>query len=277
MNPRWPGERFLWSVVEDSPWRGSGQVPPGVLAEAADDLPAPIEDLHAVGAVIDASRIIVCAIDRRELEGLDHAATSLTPEAIPPCLGVEIDPLQLNLLVGEFEPRPMRRTRLVRHIAAAGLVAAIVASIALGLARRTEHWRAVASKTRQARIELASRLAPGVPLRELPYELTRLRTIAEAASRVVPPRDAAVTLAAVLTQWPNATTATPQSISIADSLVTMTVAVEQDPSAFLANLRAPEGWQLEDPRLNAAGGTTRLSLTMVPTPTFTPTPTGATR
>jgi hypothetical protein len=260
---RWPPERFFWAVVEAPAWRGgrSGLLPPGLLVEAADGLPVPIEDLQVVGAACGDGRVVICAARRDEVAAVDAGAVSLTPETLPGCVEADADPSALDLLVGEFEPLVMRRARLRRHAGLAATIVACATLAAIGLGRRADHWDGIATSAREARLELAARAAPGVAPDRLALEVARLRS---AAAGGRPPRDAALTLASLLDAWPRAAAATPQSIVVGDSGVSVSVSVEGEPSAFLGALRPPEGWTLDDPRLNAAGGVTRLTLQMRP-------------
>jgi hypothetical protein len=262
---RWPPERFFWAVVEAPAWRGGrsrgGLLPPGLLIEAAVELPLAIEDLQVVGLPCGDGRVVICAARRDELAVVDAGAVSLTPQELPGCVEADVDPAALQLLVGEFEPPVMRRARLRRHAGLAGTIVACAALVAVGLGRRAEHWDNIAGAARDARLQLAARAAPGVAPERLAIEVARLRA---AAAGGPAPRDAALTLTSLLDAWPNAAAATPQSIVVGDSGVSVSVSVEGEPSAFLAALQPPEGWTLDDPRLNAAGGVTRLTLQMRP-------------
>lgn len=260
---RWPPERFLWAVLESPVWRRAGPVPLGLLADVADEFPVPIEDLHTVGAPAGDGRVVVCAARREELATIDPDVASLTPDRIPDCVETNVDPEVLDLLVGDFEPPARRRARFRRHLALSATVFTCATLIAIGLGRRIMHWNDVAVTAREASVELASRVAPGVVPEHLAMEVLRLRSAAE-AQRVRSPRDAALTLASLLNAWPNATSITPQSIAVSDAGVSLSVSVEGEASAFLGVLKPPEGWTLEDPRLNASGGITRLTLQMRP-------------
>lgn len=261
---RWPPERFFWAVLRMPAWRRVGSLPWGLLADAADEFPLPIEDLHAVGAPAGEGRVVVCAARRDELATIDPRVASLTPEHLPDCIEAGVDPEVLELLVGDFEPPEQRRARFRRHAALSATVFICATLIAIGVGRRTEHWTDVAAAARAARLELTARVAPGIAPEHLAMEVAQMRSAAETAG-VRPPRDAALTLASLLDAWPQATSATPQSIAVSDSNVSLSVSVEGEATAFLGALMVPEGWALEDPRLNASGGVTRLTLQMRPT------------
>ena len=92
----WPAERFYWTTFPPgSIWR-DGVLPPGAIELARDQVPVPMERLHAV-VVLATSRTeepsgggvnhaIVCMIEREALRTLDPGMLMLAPETIPPCV-----------------------------------------------------------------------------------------------------------------------------------------------------------------------------------------------
>jgi hypothetical protein len=260
---RWPPERLFWAVLETPAWRRTGPIPLGLLADAGDDFPILVEDLHAVGAPAGDGRVVVCAVRRDELATIDPGVASLTPEHVPECVEPGVDPELLELLVGDFEPAQQRRSRRHRHFIAASTVVLCAVLISIGLVRRAMHWEGIARSAHQARIELVSRVAPGVEPEHLGREVARLRAFDRAFYKHQP-RDAAVTLASLLDTWPTRSAATPRSVVVSDSGVNISVSIEGDPSAFLATFQPIEDWTLDDPRLDASGGVTRLTLQMRP-------------
>ncbi|MBL8762586.1 MAG: hypothetical protein JNL50_14925 [Phycisphaerae bacterium] len=93
----WPAERFYWATLPPGSIRRDGVLPPGAIELVRDQVPVPMEQLHAV-AVLATSRTeeasgaggvdhaIVCMIEREALRSLDPGALMLTPEMIPPCV-----------------------------------------------------------------------------------------------------------------------------------------------------------------------------------------------
>lgn len=121
----WPPERFYWALVDAPGWRRPGPVPDGLRQAAADELPVPADDLFVVCAPAREGTVLVCAAPRAALASVDAAAVALTPAALPEFAHATCDPATLNILVGEFEPRAVRRARSRTR-------ALIAASIALG-------------------------------------------------------------------------------------------------------------------------------------------------
>ena len=60
----WPPERFYWSVLEAPGVRRPGPLPPGLLPEFQEDLPVPVEEVHAVSVPTGDGRLVVCAAPR---------------------------------------------------------------------------------------------------------------------------------------------------------------------------------------------------------------------
>ncbi|MCW5775667.1 MAG: hypothetical protein KIS87_04375 [Phycisphaeraceae bacterium] len=259
---RWPCERFFWSVLDAPGWSRAGPLPPGLLPAFADDVPADADELHAVCAPAGDGRLVVCAARRADLAQPARTLRSVTPERLPDALDATADPRSLELLCGPFEPRCVRRARLRRHAHAAGILLLCAALVAVGLARRAAHWSRVATDAHDACLAFAEAAAPGIPPEALAAELARLRALSAAAVRT--PRDASLLLAAVLNAWPDDVAAEPQGLTVSQEGASVSVSVEGDPAPFLAAFRAPHGYRLEDPRLNASRGVTRLALRLRP-------------
>jgi hypothetical protein len=259
---RWPTERFYWCLLEAPHWKRPGPLPPGLRALLEDDVPVPVDSLHAVGTPLD-GRVLACAVESATLASLPADAASLTPEAIPP-FAPAIDPASLDLLVGAFEPRPLRRARLRRHLAWAGAVLAGSALVSIGLLRRAEMWdRAGAS----ARAAARAMLDPTLPVSSadgLAFELARTRRLAESAARIKPAEDAAESLESLLRAWPSSVSSKPLSLALSESSTTISVAIEGDATPFLKAMKPPPGWSMDEPRVNAAESVTRLTLQLRP-------------
>lgn len=258
----WPAERFYWTVLEAPGWNRSGELPAGLVSMLEDDVPLDAGDLHAVGVPLPGGRMAVCAASRAALRELPPATLSLTPEAVPPFF--ENDPRRFNLLVGSFQPIPIRRARLRQHALAAATVMLCGVLVAAGLSRRAARWDALATSARDATTQLAAAHSPSGTLHDLAAEAARLRASNEAAARVALPRDASLALAATLQAWPAQIPSRPQSIAVGPTGVTIAVAVEGDAAPFLRSFAPPAGWSLDEPRLNAADKVTRLTLHMRP-------------
>ena len=273
----WPAERLFWAVLDCPGWRGSGLLPQGLRPELDDESPLEPGALHGVCTPLgDGRRVLVCAAPRSELESLPEGTLSLRPAGLPSWLelgeGGNRDAAMLaaslELLVGPFEPRPLRRARLRRHLLAAACLLLIAGLTSAGLARRALHWNHVADVAASARASLvresapeAPPLAPGLPPElRLTAELARLRALAESSGRIGPAPDAALALAEILSLWPTEVPSRPLSLVASGSDATLSVALDGDAAPFLRALRVPQGWTALEPRLQSSGGITRLTL-----------------
>ncbi|MBX3377516.1 MAG: hypothetical protein KF678_11000 [Phycisphaeraceae bacterium] len=251
-----PADRILWSIIEAPNVKGMhGPIPAGLWPVIEDDLPIAADSLWAVSAPIDGQRLAVCAALRADLD--IPGALILTPESVPEF--IPADPSAFNLLVGEYEPKAIRRLRTRRHLLAAAGVLLVACLIATGLSRRAAAWRAEAEAAQGAvRHVTASVANRAVWSREdLILELAQRRQSAPA--EVVPPEDAAVSLAAVIAMWP-AVPAKAQSITATGRSASIAVTIPGDAQPFLAAFKPPSGWMLHEPRLVAVDQAKRLNL-----------------
>lgn len=251
---RWPPERFYWATI-DAParWR-PGPLPPGLLAEAADDIPVNADLLHAVGTPDPHGRVVVCAAPIEALQQLGPDVISLTPSALPP--GIDIDPASLELLVGRCEPMALCRRRERSHLHLAATLCACALLIAFGLARRASFARLEADLCISARMALLAE----INLPEEQLERTIAHRSALASAQHQSPSDAVPTLAAVLTAWPTSTESSVESLTVTPDRILASVSLTSDPAPFLQSFALPASWRLDEPRLSTARGLTRLGL-----------------
>ncbi len=273
----WPAEGFLWAVIESAgtasaTWKCDGAIPPGLLSDVADQIPAPIEDLHAVAAAADHGRLIVCLAKRDELITLtsEESVRSLTPASIPPEVDTSgLNPTRLNLLVDDFEPLALRRARVRRHVLAAAAVLLAAGLVTLGLWRREHAALGAVRRAEAASQRVVTELGfkdGGVA--KLTAELEHRRGVAGIDLALRQPPDAAAALNLVLSAWPTESPAKLQSIGLGPDGAVLSVLVPPpgDSAAFLASLRPIDGWTLDEPRLASVGSETRLTLRIRPRP-----------
>lgn len=280
---QWDSTEFYWARL-DAPTRRpstrAGVVPAAGLPQLADQLPVPIEDVHAVCVPVagdDASagagaHLVVCAAVRDRIERLEPGAVSLTPRTIPPELGADgLDPSVFNLLIGEHEPAAARRARTRRRVAFTAWVCVLAALVAVGSIRRTRHAELVRLEARRSTTALLASLGmPGATLADLHAARSRLSTFARLAhAGTLSPgkgrtRDAAADLQQVLPSWPPASDAKLQSIGIGPEGAQLSILVPGDASAFVRSVRVPRGWKLDEPSFAAVGPQMRINLRMRP-------------
>jgi hypothetical protein len=249
---QWPVEKFFWAVLDEPGWRATGPLPEGLRETLADDVPVDPAALHAVGAPLGDGRVLVCAARREDLFGIPRETLSLTPGGIPE-FGAGVDGTSLNLLVGEFEPRPVRAARRRTGFVAVAAVLTCAALVSIGLLRRAAAWDQSADALRAAADQLAQAHGPN-----LAAEVDRLR--GALTRRAAAPADAGSLLAAVLLGWPSDVGCTAHSVRAGPDGAAISVSVEGDATPFLTGLRAPSGWALDEPQISAGPAGTRISL-----------------
>lgn len=286
-----PASACYWAVIEPSAvassQRSRGQV--GIAREyldalIADELPVPIEDVHTVYARAADASIIACAIDRSRLTELKGDALRLTPESLPEFVaGREVDPDELNLLVGAFEPAPLVRERGRARVALVAAAIAMCVLASIGLLRRAGALdrEALANDARalsaaRASLSAAAPSSGNASFRPLEVTLsTALFQLREQlgvmrATRSLDPRtspDASAPLAALLASMPKAESLRTDSLSVNANGISLNLATDHDPQAILARLAAPNGFALTEPRYSTTpGGTTQLAIQMRPVP-----------
>lgn len=263
----WPSDRFYWAVLDASGWSGHGELPPGLLPTLADELPIELESVHAVATQINSGRILVCACPREHLQRIELKATALVPESVPEALNIPDGPATastLNLLVGEFEPTPIRAARRSRHLFAAATCMLCVVLMGVGLIRRTHHSTLAARSAAAASDALLKEHTADRREQTLAAEVQLMRSIADSARRAKPPAEAALVFESFLSAWPTQPPSKTQSVTAGPDGVSVGVIVEGDPAPFLAALKPPATLALDEPRVNTVGGTTRLSLHLRP-------------
>ena len=267
IHPRWPVERFFWSVVEAPGWKASGVLPAALLEKFGEELPVDLATVHAVGVPIGDGMVLACAVPADELANLDPGALSLTPMGVPAFVDAADRSLlaeQLNLLIGVWEPRPIRQARMRRHVFAAATVALCGLLVAVGFARRAAHDEASRTFAASESKRVLSSVLPGGTIETLEAELRKVELAADVRKQVGRGADAGIALGDLLKGWPKDVPSKPQAIAVTPLSATVSVAVEGDPSPFLRAIRGPDGWAMAEPRLNAADNITRLTLQFQP-------------
>jgi hypothetical protein len=257
---RWPADRFFWAIL-DAPgvraWAGQ-TMPEGLRPLLQEDLPSPVDQVHAVAVSLPDGKVLVCAAPRGELGELAESCLRLSPECLPPDLTIEpgVDTGSLNLLVGDFEPRTLRRERAKRRMLVSLTAAALACLLAVGLVRRAEAWGRTEREARTAVSTLGA--TPAV----LHVELERLRKAPRPGAHATSSPDAAVALAGLLASWPRQLECQTDSVNVGSSTMTLSLTVTKDARPFLSALKPPEGWILEEPRLTSSGEGARLNLVL---------------
>lgn len=259
-NITWPCERFYWAILEGTGWHRAGELPAGLRPLFEDEVPHPGDELHAICIPIDGDRLLVCSARRDELASLDSCVLSLAPESLPSFAEAELELSDLNLLVGQYEPHPLRRARQRWHLASAAAMVLCALLIAFGLDRRADYHREVSRQASDAHAQFLAEVGPGATVERLRAEVAALERSTEIGRRVQLPTDASLALAELLQGWPTEIEAEPQSLAVSGQSIAMSILLEDEPGRFLEVLKVPPGWTLDQPRLNSIGTRTRLDL-----------------
>jgi len=268
---RLPPERFYWAVLDVGALSGRKRGL-GFLFESV--LPVPVESVHAVYLPLGEGRVLACGMDRPLISEWEGALV-LGPAALPEFVRTPgaPDAAVINLLVGEFEPRAVRRARRrVTLLACAALLACALA-VGWGQSRRAAHWREISELLAQATAGVYEQVLPAStgsvpPAARLTAELRALdRTRGDAPSSQGP-REIAPTLAAMLATWPTDLPASTESLSAAAGALTLTVRLPDEASAerLERELKPPPGWRVSQPNVQRERDGLTVRVRMEPEP-----------
>lgn len=273
-------DELYWAIVE-APQEGSGRRARrrriGYLLESV--LPTPVEEAHFQAIAIPGAgreRMLVAAIDRRRLR--DRLAAEpdlliLSPDGLPGFIKAEIggdsesdvDVADLNLLRDEFEPERLRGARRFNRLIGMIAIAAVAASSALGLHRRSIRANEAVGQCDAAIVDLdaamlgtserAARLTGHEDLR-LAVELRRLRQTRHAPDPGMALTDAAADLAAMLSAWPKAANAQVSGVNVTKNEMTvrMQLPAAEGVQEFVDGLQKLRGWSLQQPQIVVVEG-----------------------
>lgn len=263
----WPPDRFYWGVLDTSGLpRGADR---SYLLEPL--LPLPVESVHTVYASAGDGRVLACAAPREALDEVDPSALSLAPELLPEAVGdLQVDPARLNLLVGPYQPRPVRRLRAVWRASATVIIALCAGLAALGLHRRAQVYERAAVDAQVALSTLYDQVLPTRlanssqdPALLLSTELERLRRTRSDAAPAQSTGDAAIILADLLARWPGEVMLRTESLTVAPAEITLTILVDaaEHVEPVRTALAGLEGWRLALPRTESTNqGDVRVTL-----------------
>lgn len=252
-------DRLHWAVL-DAPGIKGGVLSEGLWPLLEEEVPVPVELLWAVGTPLPDGRLLVCAGLRAEIKGV--ADDELVPDRVPDSLPQDVDPAGLNLLVGEFEPKGKRAARDRSRLKSAAAVLLTSALVSIGLERRARVWLDEARKAEVATESLIASISPslGWGKDDLAMELLKRQQVPLQDPRL--PQDATPVIAGLIRVWPASIPSKPQTISATGQSTSISVLIPPPVAAadFLAALKTPSGWKLEEPRLVAVDKATRVSL-----------------
>lgn len=277
---RWPCERFFWALIDASVLPAGERVSDERLRFMLEpELPLPLEDVHADFVPVTGSekRFVACALPRIVLrEETPSGALTIGPSEAPAfvreAVGERFDAARINLLVGEFEPGPVRKWRRRTSLATAAGVVLAFALVIVGIERRILGANDNAEVLRAQRDVLIARaLGPAPAGQPLPPELrleAELRALSltrrqsETLSNAVAPVDATDRLTDLLAHWPTDVPTKTESIVVSDGAVHVhgVVTASEDAQRLATATGALTGLQASFPSVQAAPEGCRFGL-----------------
>ncbi len=259
---RWSSDHFYWAVLDAPGVRAANGVPEGVLPILQEDLPVPVEDIHAVGAVGADGKLVICAARRNALREVPAHVLRLSPEDVPAFIEPKIDAAAFNLLVGDFEPVSLKKERGRRTAILTAAAVALACILSVGLSRRAEAWHRANDQARAATATVTNTYSPTAGPLLMQMELDRLRKAPRGDAKPVMPPDAGSALASLLSVWPKELECQTDSVQVSPTTMTLSLTVAKDARPFLSALKPPEGWTMDEPRLTSTGDGSRLHLVL---------------
>ena len=281
----WPADRFYWAVLDGSLvpkrllHRRVNENGLGYLFE--EELPVPIDRVHAVYVPVTDDRFIACGIEHDHLvENAELSeALTLTPQAFPPDLLSDGDAAvgSFNLLTDRHEPAAVGRERRRLLLASAAAIVLIAIAVAFGAERRIGAWNRAAAETVAAREEVFDHLYP--PQSAAPSSqpsalrlVAELRQLERTRGTAAQPVDSAGPqsgrlLARLLGQWPAQQPIMTESLSVTPESITLVGLLPTAPAAqdFVAAFELPAEWEARQPQISAVTNGVRLTWRVVPT------------
>lgn len=278
---RWPADRFYFDLLDSRSIKGRAKTTAARNQELAylfeSSLQAPIEQVHAIFHTLRDGRTLACAVKKETLASVPPTTLALVPESLPAFLvdnnsgevNVEVDPDDLNLLVGEFAPAPVRKARKRRIGWGVATLLIVTASIGYGMDRRIRLAEQVSETIASHEAQTLHRvLGPAPPT--VPNVQRRMALIAErrglertrTASQETDLPDASLSIAAVLREWPEEPEARIEHFGATATAVTIRGnALESQHAQELSDqLSRVPGFEIEQPQFSTARG--RVSFTI---------------
>jgi hypothetical protein len=283
---RWPADRFYWAVLDGSvlggaPVRGQRRRQRlGYLFESV--LPGiPIESVHAVYERLpgDGERYLACGTTQSELaRGVSPGTVTLAPSSVPAFVAEDVDAGGLNLLVGPFAPRPVRRLRRRQVMVALAGVVLCGASVTVGLERRVSALRREAADVAAAEQQVyelvlgpAAQASIGTsfpPERRLVAELRRLEETRSDVAPVQETADCTLALAGLLALWPGDVAVRAESVAVEPAAITIQgqVTAMSDAQRLADALEPLAGWTIGQPQSEVTRDVVELTLRLTREP-----------
>lgn len=268
---RLPAVSLYWCVLDLGALPGGGVRRPsteqlGFLMER--HLPLPLESVHAVYVPLGDDHVLACAIEvemlRKKLAGepdLAAVVPDVVPSIVAPDRVAHVDPTTLNLLVGPYAPKSVRRRQRRATWETLAFLALACFAVLVGAERRMQALREEADRLLGATDSVLRRVVASVTNGASGAQPAELRLLAEVRrldqTRVGSggemtglARPADRDFESLLRQWPRDLHTSTETITVTGSSLTVRVIVPFDEVEQLTRaFQAWDDWTLRQPEV----------------------------
>jgi len=246
--------------------RGKARVR-ALLFALEQDLPLPVDDIHAVFVAGSDNRIIACACLRDHLVRLAAFSDVVHPVEIPGWLDCDRGAAEFNLLGGEIASNRVRRMGVVQLVAVLLVCTLLSGLLSTGFVLRSRAFERVRQDAHAATSAAQRLVLPpaGAGAQPASIRLAALVRTVNANSLAVTDSDfvpATDSLEQILARWPQDVRLQRLTVGKQDIRIDLTMPVSLDPSLLIGALEDLEGWVLSAPVIRRSQETTAVSLSL---------------
>lgn len=276
---RLPPHEVYWAVIDTT---GLPPIPFAPLRRGAARrrlehlldplLPVPVETTHSAFRQVSPDRVIACAAEQSRLTDLRaQGHLGVTPAALPHAVSALIgeaglDPGELNLLTGAFEPFSLQRARARRFTTASLALVLSFLLLGFGNIRRESTYSEISAQLREQQqalyiSALGSLDGPLPPAVRLTSELRRLRVTRDPALPISRD-DAAIAMEGLLASWPRQAELRVDRLAITTDRIDLSAeaAGADTAESLIARLRDTPSWRITQNRVDRVGGSDAVRL-----------------
>jgi len=262
-------DECYWSVLDGSVADGlRGKARQRALLFALEqDLPMPIDEIHAVFLARPGGQIIACACPRDLLVQLAEDADVVHPEAIPDWLDCDQDAVDFDLLGGDILSKRVRRMGAM-HLVTVLLVCTLLSSLlTVGFVIRSRAFEQERQDARAATNAAQGLVLPPAGAGAQPTSIrlaALLRTVNSHSDTVMNSDFVSATdsLEQILARWPQDVRLQRLTVGKLDIRIDLTMPADLDPSLFIGALEELNDWTLSAPVVRRSQESTSVSLSL---------------
>ena len=260
-------EDCFWAALDASASSGlRGKARRRALLFALEqELPLPLEEIHAVFVEQPHGKVAACASKRDVLIRLAESADIVIPKTVPGWLECDREPSTFNLLSDGCASRRASRLRTVSCIGVVVLLGILSGLLTAGFAIRDSGFQRQRENTLNAILAAQNLVLPpaGAGVQPASIRLAALLRTTKTNTQFIgdtgsPPATDA--LEQVLARWPQDAQLQRLAIGKRDIRIDLTMPSDFDPSVFIGALENVAGWALSAPVVRRSDVTTSVSL-----------------